>query len=43
MFTSIPSLDLVLQCLLPVFTQPTFCTHIEVFLGWVMCLSKRTE
>src|SRR5271157_2683102 len=43
MFTSIPSLDLVLQCLSPVFTQPTFRTHIEVFLGWVMCLSKRTE
>jgi len=43
MFTSIPSLDLVLQCLLPVFTQPTFRTHIEVFLGWVMCLSRRTE
>jgi len=31
------------QCLLPVFTQPSFQTHIEVFLGWVMCLSKRTE
>jgi len=43
MFTSIPSLDLVLQCLSPVFTQPTFRTHIEVFLGWVMCLSRRTE
>ena len=43
MFTSIPSLDSVLQCLLPVFTQPSFQTHIEVLLGWVMCLSKRTE
>ena len=43
MFTSIPSLDLVLQCLLPVFTQPSFQTHMEVLLGWVMCLSKRTE
>lgn len=43
MFTSIPSLDSVLQCLLPAFTQPSFQTHIEVFLGWVMCLSKRTE
>jgi DDE superfamily endonuclease len=43
MFTSIPSLDLVLQCLLPVFTQPSFQTHIEVLLGWVMCLGKRTE
>jgi hypothetical protein len=43
MFTSIPSLDSVLQCLLPAFTQPSFQTHIEVLLGWVMCLSKRTE
>jgi len=43
MFTSIPSLDSVLQCLLPVFTQPSFQTHVEVLLGWVMCLSKRTE
>ena len=43
MFTSIPSLDPVLQCLLPAFTQPSFQTHVEVFLGWVMCLGKRTE
>jgi hypothetical protein len=27
----------------PVFTQPSFQTHVEVLLGWVMCLSKRTE
>lgn len=43
MFTSIPSLDSVLQCLLPAFTEPSFQTHIEVLLGWVMCLGKRTE
>jgi hypothetical protein len=43
MFTSIPSLDSILQCLMPAFTQPSFQTQIEVFLGWVMCLSKRTE
>jgi hypothetical protein len=43
MFTSIASLDSVLQCLLPAFTQPSFHTHVEVLLGWVMCLSKRTE
>jgi len=43
MFTSIPSLDSILQCLMPVFTQPSFQTHIEVLLGWVMCLSRRTE
>jgi len=43
MFASIPSLDPILQCLLPTFTQPSFQTHIRIFLGWVMCLSKRTE
>jgi DDE superfamily endonuclease len=43
MFTSIPSLDSVVQCLLPAFTQPSFQTHLEVLIGWVMCLSKRTE
>ena len=43
MFTSIPSLDPILQCLLPAFTQPSFQTHVELFLGWVMCLGKRTE
>ena len=43
MFTSILSLDTVLQCLLPAFTQPSFQTHVAVLLGWVMCLGKRTE
>jgi hypothetical protein len=43
MFTIIPSLDPIVQCLLPAFTQPSFQTHVEVFLGWVMCLGKRTE
>jgi hypothetical protein len=43
MFTSIPSLEPILQCLLPAFTQPSFQTHVEVFLGWVMCLGRRTE
>jgi len=43
MFASIPSVDVVVQCLLPAFTQPSFQTHVEVFLGWVMCLGRRTE
>lgn len=43
MFTSISSLDSVLQCLLPAFTQPSFRTHVAILLGWVMCLGKRTE
>ena len=43
MFTSIPSLDTILQCLQPAFTGPSFRTLIAVFIGWVMCLGKRTE
>ena len=43
MFALIPSLDALLQCLLPAFTQPSFQTHCEIFLGWLMCLSRRTE
>jgi len=43
MFTNILSLDTVLQCLLPAFTQPSFQTHVAVLLGWVMCLGRRTE
>lgn len=43
MFAVIPSLDVVLQCLFPVFTQPSFQTHTQVLLGWLMCLGKRTE
>lgn len=43
MFTSIPFVDVMMQCLLPAFTQPSFQTHVEVFLGWVMCLGRRTE
>jgi hypothetical protein len=42
MFASIPSLDPILQCLLPAFTEPSFRTHVQVFLGWVMCLGRRT-
>lgn len=43
MFALIPSLDSILQCLLPAFTQPSFQTHTHVLLGWLMCLGKRTE
>jgi len=43
LFALIPSLDALLQCLLPAFTQPSFQTHGEIFLGWLMCLSRRTE
>lgn len=43
MWTFVPSLDVVMQGLAIVFTQPTFVTHREVFLGWIMCLGHRTE
>jgi hypothetical protein len=43
MFTIIPTLEPIVQCLLPAFTQPSFQTHVEVLLGWIMCLGKRTE
>lgn len=43
MFTIIESLEPILQCLSPAFTQPSFQTHLQVFLGWIMCLGRRTE
>ncbi len=44
MFTIMPSsLEVILQCLSPAFTQPSFQVQVSVFLGWIMCLGKRTE
>jgi hypothetical protein len=43
MFAIIESLEPIVQYLSPAFTQPSFQTHIEVFLGWIMCLGRRTE
>lgn len=43
MFEVIPSLDVVLQCLAPAFTLPSFGTQRQLFLGWLMCLGRRTE
>lgn len=43
MWQIIPSLTNLLQELVPAFTEPTFRTHAEVFLGWLMCLGRRTE
>lgn len=43
MWSFIPSLDIVLQGLSIVFTQPSFATQREIFLGWLMCLGRRTE
>lgn len=43
MWSVVPTLDVVLQGLAVVFTQPSFHTQQEVFLGWVMCVGRRTE
>ena len=43
MWSIIPSLDALLQALAVVFTEPSFQTHRDLFLGWIMCIGKRTE
>jgi len=43
MFVIIESLEPILQALSPTFTRPSFQTHLQVFLGWIMCLGRRTE
>lgn len=43
MWSVIPSLEVILQGLLMAFTQPTAITFMEVFVGWAMCLGRRTE
>jgi hypothetical protein len=36
-------LDLLLQGLSVVFTQPSAVTFQQVFVAWIMCLGRRTE
>ena len=43
MWQIIPSLASCLQDLAVVFTEPSCRTQIEVLLGWLMCLGRRTE
>ena len=43
MWSVIPSLEPILQGLTVAYTAPSFDTFREVFLGWVMCLGRRTE
>jgi hypothetical protein len=38
----IPSLAAVVDCLTPAFTQPSFATSCQFFLGWLMCLGQHT-
>src|SRR3954453_18930081 len=37
----IPSLERLVQDLVPAFTEPTFQTHCQLLLGWLMCLGAR--
>jgi hypothetical protein len=43
MWSVIPSLEPILQALWIVFTEPSLRTHCDIFLGWIMCLGRRTE
>lgn len=43
MWSLIPSMTSLFQALMPAFTSPTFSTHAQIFLGWVMCLGRHTE
>ncbi len=40
MWLMIPSLDAVVQALAPAFTLPSFHTHCQLVLGWVLCLGQ---
>lgn len=42
MWIMLPSLQLCVDCLGPVFTQPSFNTSCQLMLGWIMCLGKHT-
>ena len=39
----IASLQAVVQDLAPAFTEPSFLSHCQLLLGWVMCLGRHTE
>ena len=40
MWPMIPSLDLIVQALAPAFSQPSFYSHCQLVLGWVLCLGQ---
>ena len=42
MWHMIPSLEPIVQALAPAFTQPSFATHCQLLLGWLMCLGSHT-
>ena len=41
MWHMIPSFVPFVQALAPAFTQPSFATHCQLLLGWLMCLGAR--
>ncbi len=43
MWTIIPSFAPLLQGLAVAFTEPSFRTHTQIVLGWLMCVGARTE
>jgi DDE superfamily endonuclease len=43
MWIMLPCLHLIVHELSPAFTDPSFITHCEFLLGWVMCLGTHTE
>src|SRR3954454_16220284 len=40
MWLMIPSLEALVQVCVPAFTLPSFHTHCQLLLGWVMCLGR---
>jgi hypothetical protein len=42
MWHMIPSLEAVVQALAPAFTQPSFCTHCQLLLAWLLCPGSHT-
>ena len=43
MWSLISSLEGLVQGLSVSFTSPSFQTHCHLLIGWVLCLSRRTE
>jgi hypothetical protein len=43
MWLMVSCLQLIVHELNPAFSEPSFITHCEFMLGWVMCLGTRTE
>ena len=42
MWHMIPSLDPLVQALVPAFTQPSFHSGCQLLLAWIMCLGRHT-